>query len=288
MGSTSVSGSVLSPASYRDNEAQVRQQVEELQSRLQEGLRDLEPLTQLYASRVGRIVGGATGTLFGLAFLAAGLVIGPERYREGLTVGALAASWFAVLVAAMLGKFWGELTLPRQARRQARPTGDLHRDLARLEATPTAAALVTRQIDRLEQASLALPLVALALLTPLTLQAPFALGLGGLRGMDMWCFVSVVLVGHAHLVLAGLFIRHAARVRRAADPVAMGGAGRILLWTVVTAGVPGLVLYALPPILTLITGAVFIPLAVNRVGTWAAEERAVLEAAVRPPAGELP
>lgn len=109
-----------------------------------------------------------------------------------------------------------------------------------------------------ERNALVLPLVAVSLVGPLTLHGVVAslLGCGpGHLTFDDWVLISLLVVGHAHVVLAVLAGRDGARL---ADGQKVS-ARRTLLWTAVTAGVPGVLLYAIPPVLTALTGAVLIP-----------------------------
>jgi hypothetical protein len=267
---------------YRDHELGARQRLEELLARQQEHLRDLGEMPKLYGRRLGRIAGGGVATLLGLAFLGLSLLVPYHPPTPGVTLAMLCMAWCCAFIFTTLGNFLGVLTLPRLARQLARPSGDLHRDLARLEAAPHPAALVVRSIDRLELASIALPLTGAALLLPLTLHLPFALAMSGLEGFDQWCRLSAIIVGHAHLVLAALFVRHAVRVRRARNPAELKGGGRILGWTILASAIPGIMCLGLPPILTGITGLVFIPMAASAAAGRAHEERQRLEDAGRP------
>lgn len=128
----------------------------------------------------------------------------------------------------------------------------------------------------LERNALVLPLVAVAMVGPLSIHGVIALLLGcgpGPIGFDDWVIASLIVVGHAHLVFAILAGRFGARL---ADDVPPGSAKRTLLWTTVTAGVPGVLLYAIPPILTALTGAVLIPAMFLWARRTLAVERALL------------
>jgi hypothetical protein len=284
---------------YRDSDHLARRRLAELLTRGQEQLRGLTELARLHGRRTGRIAGGATATLLGLAFLITSIFV--ERGDRGgrVTLLLLASAWGLGLLAAAIGRVLGRQSLLHQARELVRPSGDLHRDLARLEAlgqtrapgrpgpghaAPGLSEVLAARTSRLEAASLALPLTAVALLTPLTAHLPFAFGTNGLSGIDLWCRASAVIVGHAHLVLAGLFVRHAIRIRRASEPLELRTAGwRILALTVAAAAVPGIVLFGLPPILTAVTGAVFIPYAAALAVDRAIAEREQLSLAVPGP-----
>ena len=102
-----------------------------------------------------------------------------------------------------------------------------------------------------------------------------------------WMTVSVALVGHAHLGLAA----HGFRFARAFHRKPSDGLIPLTLvdsWVggfavaVITSAVPGIVLYAIPPVLTLMTGIAFIPLAYFVVHKTAKRERATLKQALNP------
>jgi hypothetical protein len=100
-------------------------------------------------------------------------------------------------------------------------------------------------------ASLVFPAVGMALLLPLSLHMPFALLLGGASGFDAWSSMSMVIVGHAHVLLAILTAKRALALVRD-DPARSPGS--IYLLTIVAAAVPFGIFYAIPPILVALTG----------------------------------
>ena len=83
---------------------------------------------------------------------------------------------------------------------------DVFIDLLRLDPHAPRR-LVTRAVQRFELASLALPLVAVGLLAPLTVHLLVGLLVLGieLQQFSKWIAVSAALVGHAHLVMFGVF-----------------------------------------------------------------------------------
>jgi hypothetical protein len=111
--------------------------------------------------------------------------------------------------------------------------------------------------------SLALPLAGASFLLPLTIHALVGKLWGvDTDGSDWWVQVSLVIVGHAHLVLGVVAARAGWRMGTSS---ATGGAivtsspWRALAWTTAAAGVPGVALYAIPPLMTFATGLVFVP-----------------------------
>ena len=126
---------------------------------------------------------------------------------------------------------------------------------------------VTRPRDvvdcRTAGASLALPLAGASLLLPLTIHALVGklMGVDG-HASDGWVVVSLVVVGHAHLVLAFVAARAGWRMGASSangGTIVTSSPWRALAWTTAAAGVPGMVLYAIPPLLTFATGLVFVP-----------------------------
>ncbi|MCC7072163.1 MAG: hypothetical protein IT383_12620 [Deltaproteobacteria bacterium] len=109
-----------------------------------------------------------------------------------------------------------------------------------------------------ERNALMLPLIGVALVGPLSLHGAISLLLGcgpGPIGFDEWVMASLIIVGHAHLVFAFLVGRHATML---AEDIAGVSAKRTFLLTTLTSAIPGVLLYAIPPVLTAITGAVLV------------------------------
>ncbi len=226
----------------------------------------LPELRSTYARRWGRIAAGGVGVALAAVW--------PFTFLSGQ---ALPSYWLLGAVAGALGTYGAaRLVAGRRAQRlfQPRPipapTGDDRADLARLDA---ACPLATRAavLQRLELPSLALPLVAAALLGPLLLHfTVFALWCAAtstalaMGDFATWIGLSMAIVGHAHLGLAicvGLFAGKLARTET--ETLANTGWGRdahvaIGLSTLVAA-CPGVVLLAVPPILAAFTAAVLVP-----------------------------
>lgn len=117
--------------------------------------------------------------------------------------------------------------------------------------------------------SLALPMMGLSLLLPLSIHAlaHVALGVDHFAG---WAAISVIVVGHAHLALAALCARAAFRVSRG-EP--RQSALAVLFIVAGVACVPGLVAFAIPPVLVFFTGALFVPWMLRAVDRTAERER---------------
>lgn len=184
------------------------------------------------------------------------LLLNAARVVQPSALVVLAASWCAA-VAVYLVVYVLTLLAP-----PAMPAPLLARELGRGSAS--------------ERNALVLPLVAASLLAPLSIHGGVSVLLGcgpGHLTFDDWVVASLIIVGHAHVVLAVLAGRDGARL---ADGHAIS-ARRTLLWTSVTAGVPGVLLYAIPPALTALTGAVLIPTLYAWARRTLMSERAMLE-----------
>ena len=107
-------------------------------------------------------------------------------------------------------------------------------------------------------------MMALALLAPLTIHlVVYALfRQRAVDRFDTWIATSLVVVGHAHMVLAYLAWRFAKRMRAlTTEAIAEGAAGRGFReygYTVLASAIPSALLYLLPPILTAATGLLFV------------------------------
>jgi hypothetical protein len=188
---------------------------------------------------------------------------GQEDEPTTMLLGAVTAmigSW--VLARIALGSF----ALGARPLSFAPPelTGDLKTDLAILDETDPLARLAAR-LDKSEGWGLDLFAIAVCLLAPLTIHWVFCLVIGTANARDFatWIRISLLLVGHAHIALAIFTARFIRRLRNP-DPdkpilkvhnewaAAFG-------WTLGVTCLPGILLFAVPPILSAATGIVFIP-----------------------------
>lgn len=287
-------------SAYREGFGPLEQRRAEV-ARARVRFRELEAQTDRIASqRTGRIVGSVTG-LVGLAALVPALALAPRPAGE-----ALAEPWFlgSALLALAVGFGAAAASSALRARRRARARNPAHEareaaallsanDMAAVEARapwPRAAA----ELVRLEAPSLVLPLVLASLVLPLAAHAvvyhPIALVWGEadpLKAFSTWMLISAMIVGHAHAALAicaGLFGRKLAR-RTTTEILAETSARkdwvRALWITVGVAAVPGLIFFAMPPLLTLVTGLVVIPLAYRVARNVHVAERLVVDEAAR-------
>jgi hypothetical protein len=262
--------------SYRDNQGGLRLRRAEL---VAERTRELDALPsdlrRAHARRVSRIAGG-TVAIAGvvLMLVAAGLssgaevVLGSPIVKVPLTpflIGGVLLAIPAMIVARLTAR----LALPRGLRGGLSITGDAHYDVARLEAGGPLRWACER-VDRLERASVAVPLVAWSLCAPLLSHFGVFLGFFSTSGdwserafheFDSWILASIVLTAAAHGALVFCSLRFAKNLRRANDSAAqpMPSAWAPLGWTVLAGCVPGIVLFLVPPVLVVLTGIAFIP-----------------------------
>jgi len=145
----------------------------------------------------------------------------------------------------------------------------------------------------LERAATAVPMMALALLLPLTIHFIVYAGIAGASGrvdtyaFDKWIAISLVIVGHCHLILAYLCWRFA-RAGVGRGGVGVDDQGWLAWWIVIVASVfSGLVLvFFLPyaalalvfvvPGLVTTTGLLFIPALFGRAARRIRHERGLL------------
>lgn len=221
--------------------------------------------------RVARIAAGAVGLAgAGLMILrAAAVALDPKHRVVGLT-HLLLGSVVAMVIAYALGRvgaklFYSRPAIPSRSR-------DPRLDELKLES-PLCSQDAWDQADRRELWSVALPLMAIALLAPLTIHALVYGALLAYQGslasnvadFNTWVALSLLIVGHAHLVLAFLSYRFAKKLRELPTVELEQKGGQLgwnaFWWTVFVSAVPGALLYLIPPLLTLFTGLLFSPAA---------------------------
>lgn len=282
--------------SYRDDEGGLRFRREELLVLRKcevDGASD--ELVRVHARRVARVAGGATA-IAGAACI---------TFTSGLSYGAKAlfgASLFAdeppvtsILVATVLLVPLAMAISWSIARRRMRtalesavqPTSDVRLDVARLEHAPPLA-LLTARIDSLEFHSVWVPLVGWALVAPLSMHLMLAIvlgwvGIGRLEQFDWWILVSLVLTGVGHAVLCMMAVRFARRLRAwRPTPTSTERVPSVWVpygWTLLGACVPGVVLYAVPPLIAAVT-SLFIPVTFLALRQRVLAERAALASLV--------
>jgi hypothetical protein len=249
--------------------------------------------------RAGRIVAGAVGTLAGLLFwllsLRYALTQTPAWYTvgaqtDGLLVGLLLGAWALMGIAYLLSGLVGDPLLDRALTPSPQLSGRPRADLERLR-TAEPHRHVIELLDRMGAPSFGLPLAAIGLLAPITLHLAvwiaWCCGHGPEQWQDFdgWIKLSAAYVGIAHLVLAGCCLRLGHRIGRERNvspgTIATTEGFKAYVVTVLAAFVPGIVFLfsgwtLLPPVITAITGAVFMPLSCRLVAKQATAERKVV------------
>jgi hypothetical protein len=94
---------------------------------------------------------------------------------------------------------------------------------------------------------------------------------------DIWIMLSLVIVGHAHIVLAVLGARFASKARdMSIDEVELsrGRAQWVAFgYTLLASALPGALLFLIPPVLTAATGVIVAPVMFNLASHWIRSER---------------
>jgi hypothetical protein len=200
----------------------------------QDTTRAAQALAVIHRARVARSVAGAV-----LALVAVGALGWSLESEERGPARLLLLAWPVAIVAYV------------STRVMLRVTGrGMTVDLVTAE----------HRLYELEILSVALPLTGVAFASPLTLHSLIAGIDGDLVGFSRWMRMSVILVGHAHLALAiyaWLFADSLHHTRRG-EPLERSWLGALGTAVFVSA-VPGIVVFAIPPVLALLTGLFFIP-----------------------------
>ncbi|MDP2339447.1 MAG: hypothetical protein Q8O67_00705 [Deltaproteobacteria bacterium] len=180
--------------------------------------------------RVGRVMFGSALVLGALVLVAAAATYSKyQAVTAAPTPLIFATTWLGALVAYVVGRIGGAA-------------------FVKVRGLPLQ--------DSLLFPSLALPLVGMSLVAPLTLHAIISLFLDDATGFEEWTRMALLVVGHVHVALALMCARAAWRMSRGEQHIS---GVKILFITVGIACVPGVVLLALPPVIVLATGVVFVP-----------------------------
>jgi hypothetical protein len=264
-------------ASYRDPRYAASIRIEQLRERSPWRADDVPAeLIQIHARRVARSWAGAVAIVgfFAVCFTSLRQGMGnwwmPSDVRiEPRPTGVLLASVALSVVTYAVSRFTAAHLFERRIRASFDRSSDELARCARLEANGLRRAAIA-VAGRNERASIALSMAGFALLAPLSAHyavwALFRLSNGSapaMRDFDVWIHMSLLLVGIAHVVLAGLCVWFASKVARSPlellgekSPVSGWAA---LGWTVLAACVPGAIAFLVPPVFVLATGAAFVP-----------------------------
>lgn len=272
---------------YRDDTDVAKLRYEEQLSRWTTGAASFSGVEQVHAVRSARIAAGRAGIIGVLTLVVAGLVqvLVLRKPPQGVLSLILVGTWIAAWVAYR-SAHRKAAARARLAARAPDPTDDPWADLARLAAMRPLTTLQALTFSQ-ERSSVSLPLVALALLMPLSihglLYAVGAIASGNAESLgyyDLWIAMCAVLVGHAHIALACFGRAFAGSLQSIPNDRLLSEADRrsrsAFWWTVGVSAIPGGVLYLLPPIGTAVTGAIFCGAMFRSLAEKIREEREVL------------
>jgi hypothetical protein len=274
--------------------------VERAQERHERERQEREAARHVAVRRIGRAAGAMAGLLVGLAvFVCALAAVGDGGSSLGgygdpgsLATYLLLCSWPVALVVGVAARIVaGRAT--QKVHAPIRLTGHAGADLVRLQDAD-ALRDVRAMAARWERAGAALPLAALSIVTPLTLHFlvwSLIVGPGvAIVGFGDWIGGSVVLVGHAHIVLAACAAWWACSLHKRATSALRCGAGTASLKAlaitaavacvpavILAAATPGVILAAVPPLLVALTGLVFVPAMYAATALRMGRERLAME-----------
>jgi hypothetical protein len=286
---------------YRNADEALRRRRDELVLERQVEVAALpEAISSVYVRRRARSDAGVTGIA-----CAALLVLAAALRHDGLTT-ILHGSWLCILGVYFFSRAAARHQLRRTLLRSFNPTLDADEDVRRLsELRP--AGVVKALAETIEWRSIALPMTALAMLVPLSLHwvAAAALGFGApdTREFDGWISLSLLCVGHCHIVLAAQAWRFANVLQATPDvfsvglhadragwqawgvTVASSVVAGLLFLVVVPVGVAlavmsiagiALIMVVVAPAVVAVTGLAFVPTMFTRMGRKVREERLLL------------
>lgn len=263
-------------ASYRSVDAILEARLARFRERRAQERQADESVAQVFVARAGRIAGGAVGSVIGVAMFVAGLASLNSSASQACSY-LLAAAWVAGSAALVIARARARARAGQTLRREPLVTGDAPVDLGNIDAIDPLGELRAAAAAG-ETKSVALPLVALSILTPLTLHGAIAFVTCAAEGRQsdlqemaaqfgVWIGISAVLVGLAHLALAlqvalwsrSLRHRETGRLREEVHQAWVGA----LFITSAVAVVPGVFVVGLlgliPAALVFGTGLAFLP-----------------------------
>ncbi len=275
---------------YRSADEALRRRRDELIARRQLEMDTLpDAIPAVYVRRRARIMAGAAGIT-----CAVFMTLCAALRREGLTT-ILHMSWVCMAAVYLFTRETARHQVRTLLERVFAPTGSVLDDVDRLEGL-SPARVIKDLADRIEWRSVALPMTALALLLPLSLHylvvTTLNVGLPDGRDFDGWISLSLLFVGHCHVVLSYQAWRFARQIRDAGDVFTVGLIADRSGWqawglTIVSSMVAGILLLVVVPIagialvivapaVVAATGLVFIPSMFARMGKKIREERLLL------------
>ena len=280
-------------SAYRDDDDILRGRIRELRKQRLQELFELPPVFfQVYQRRVGRIWAGLAGILgflglvLGMLYVSLWLHASPTKWNFSALL--LAAALFPVVAYFISQLFVGRLLL-RKLLAPYQDEGEPHfllESLRRLSVQQAA----KESISTLERRSVGLLLVALSFLAPLTIHLVvsflFTMGINWMENFGLWIAISLIIVGHCHLLLAWLSWGYSKRISGASveEFALMQGAGwRALGLVTLSSFIPAIFagpLFFILMIMVGVTGLLFIPAMFGWARNVLAYERAELELAL--------
>lgn len=274
--------------SYRDSRYAASIRIEHLRERAAQDVPG--ELIDLHARRVARTaagmvaIAGAVVLAFGTAWQS--LQDGWFRGRSGaphpthLLIAAVLVSVATYLVTRVIAA----RRFPGLVRAALVSDRDELVQLARLESGGLARA-AAGIAGAGEERSLSMPMAGIVLLAPLAIHLVVAMFVTRswliVSSFDVWIRMSLVLVGLAHVVLAGLCLRFARRVAHAplaelAQKSPLSG-WAAFGWTVLASCLPGVIVILIPPIIVAATALPVVPLLFRVMHERAVAERRLLQ-----------
>lgn len=251
---------------YRDSDEHiVTRRLRELDVARKRLAAHMPALNDARSARLARLSAGVVGVAGAVATVLACIdtVVPEGPLATYCLVGSVGASVATYVVVRVLTVLLGRVDVPPQETfvRGASLAEDLQR-LDELHPLRVAQA----KLERREVASVAWPLAAISLLAPLTLHFGVAMAFMDvtLRDFSKWIMVSAIVVGLAHLALVAMAVRYAVRIGKMSVE-AFRAASPNRDWVVaycvaiLASCVPGILLMAVPPAISLVTGLAFIP-----------------------------
>ena len=205
---------------YRDAEVGAAARLRELLAERRAALAHYgDGLVGLRHRRRARVIAGGVGLAGAAVWIALTLA------QDTLSAPALAGAVAASVLAYAMARAWPAAQLASvadEARDSRRPSARL----SRLEARGPVREAARRWADVWPRASVALPLMAVAMLAPLAMHLAALSGAAVAEGRAMsprefgkWAVASFVVVGHAHVALAVMGARMAHRLQKLDEAV---------------------------------------------------------------------
>lgn len=257
---------------YRSDEEPLKERFAALQEKAERAWAQAHPMHEMYRTRLRRKVAGVAG-MGGAAIVCIGVLFVYGRWLPEVSlVLLLFAAPLVGLLSGWLAGSWAQDQAMSRHRRLIEGEGDLRLSVERLTQYQPERE-IAQQVQALGHISIAAPLMALSLLSPLLIHITF---LGALEissptpfnwkfwnDAAEWIGISLIIVGHCHLVLAYLSRKYTKEMSSATSSQLEHLSDKgWRAWGVTTASslFPGVLLIGIPVFLVGLTGVAFIPL----------------------------